>query len=392
MRKLCHRPWFLPILFLACLIGFSCTPSGDDDSAGPGDDDVAGDDDAAVDDDSTVDDDTATDDDTAPDDDAQPDDDTTLNPTCQWTVMDSGTKIDLYTAWGASPTDVYAGGGIPFETNGVVLHYDGTTWSSSFSIPYLPVASLWGASSTDIYAVAGGDIAMGAVFRDDGSHWKLAKIVWMSVLSSIWGSSPTDIYAAGMSAASPSPLDWTAVVYHFDGQQWTKTLLGSWLSIFYAISGSSASNVFAVGSDFEGEIAARFDGQTWSDISTGLSTMPETSMYGVWVASESDAWAVGDNPDDSGESKVFHYDGSSWSPQAIPAGNQLSGIWGSSPTDIFTVGYSNLTGNCVILHYDGSSWSPMKCDQGQILVGVWGTSSCNVFAVGSGGTILHYGK
>ena len=45
----------------------------------------------------------------------------------------------------------------------------------------------------------------------------------------------------------------------------------------------------------------------------------------------------------------------------------LSGIWGSSASDVFAVG-----GNGTVLHYDGSSWSPMTSGTSNAFNGVSG--------------------
>jgi hypothetical protein len=38
----------------------------------------------------------------------------------------------------------------------------------------------------------------------------------------------------------------------------------------------------------------------------------------------------------------------------LPQGNPLHGVWGSSGSDVFAVGWDG-----TIVHYDGSSWSSM---------------------------------
>jgi hypothetical protein len=43
-----------------------------------------------------------------------------------WSAMDSGTTEDLYGVWGSSASDVFAVG-----WNGTILHYDGSTWTST---------------------------------------------------------------------------------------------------------------------------------------------------------------------------------------------------------------------------------------------------------------------
>jgi hypothetical protein len=65
--------------------------------------------------------------------------------------------------------------------------------------------------------------------------------------------------------------------------------------------------------------------------------------------------------------------------------NDLDGVWGSSGSDVFAVGYDG-----TILHYDGSDWSSMTSGTSNWLEVVWGSSGSNVFAVGEGGTILHH--
>jgi hypothetical protein len=66
-----------------------------------------------------------------------------------------------------------------------------------------------------------------------------------------------------------------------------------------------------------------------------------------------------------------------------PQGNPLIDIWGSSSTDVFSVGTAG-----TILHYDGKAWSKMTTPTTNELLGVWGSSSSDVFVVGGEGTIL----
>jgi len=43
-----------------------------------------------------------------------------------------------------------------------------------------------------------------------------------------------------------------------------------------------------------------------------------------------------------------------------------------------------------VLHYDGSEWKLMHSGVTENLFGVWGLAPDNVFAVGFGGVVLHY--
>lgn len=62
--------------------------------------------------------------------------------------------------------------------------------------------------------------------------------------------------------------------------------------------------------------------------------------------------------------------GAGWEWQnPFPCGNGIIGIWGSSGTDVFAVGW-----NGTIIHYDGSSWSSMNSGTIYDLHDIWGSS------------------
>jgi uncharacterized repeat protein (TIGR01451 family) len=101
-------------------------------------------------------------------------------------------------------------------------------------------------------------------------------------------------------------------------------------------------------------------------------------LSGIWGSSGSDVFAVGR------AGTILHYDGADWSAMSSGTTEPLYGLWGSS--DVFAVGHRG-----TILHYDGAAWSPMSSGTTEWLYGVWGSAGTDVFAVGDDGTILHYG-
>jgi hypothetical protein len=115
---------------------------------------------------------------------------------------------------------------------------------------------------------------------------------------------------------------------------------------------------------------------------------PGSSTNGVWCSSSSDVFVVG--YDGKSGALLLHFDGKAWSDMGTDS-YWCNAVWGpgagdgGAATDVFAVGpYGR------ILHYDGSVWSPMKNDTHQTLVAVAGSSGRDVFAVGESGTILHY--
>ena len=76
-----------------------------------------------------------------------------------------------------------------------------------------------------------------------------------------------------------------------------------------------------------------------------------------------------------------------WQVVDTPTEHQLTGIWGSSDTDVYAVGKS-----ATILHFDGDDWSLMEYPVGApagSLGDVTGSPEGDeVYAVGDGGTIV----
>ena len=146
-----------------------------------------------------------------------------------------------------------------------------------------------------------------------------------------------------------------------------------------AVWGSSPSDVFAVG--FNGAIF-HFDGTSWSPQVSGTPL----HLHAVWGSSSTDVFAAGGTETYSGQQVILHFDGTAWEVVYHFTGSKaLYGVWGSSPTDVFAVGGYDGT----ILPYDGITWSDQTSDTPTHLFGVWGSSSTDVFAVGNS-TILHY--
>ncbi len=141
----------------------------------------------------------------------------------------------------------------------------------------------------------------------------------------------------------------------------------------------SPSEVFVLGTGVR-----HFDGSTWTD-----HPSPQTNLlHDLWGTSPGDLYLVGyEFAGDRGT--IHHYDGSTWTFMESVTGQTLNGVWGSSPTDVFAAG-----GNGTILYYDGTSWTPMTSGTTNDLAAVWGLSPTDVYAAGGAdmteGIVLHY--
>ena len=129
----------------------------------------------------------------------------------------------------------------------------------------------------------------------------------------------------------------------------------------------------------------QYNGKTWNTI----YSINGGELSGIWGSSVSNIFAVGvftDLLNGRSVGVILHYIGSGWSHTTdLPPDNFLTGIWGSNGENVYVVGDGG-----TIWRYDGNGWSSPPSGTSVDLSGVWGSSATNVFAVGKGGTILHY--
>jgi hypothetical protein len=198
-------------------------------------------------------------------------------------------------------------------------------------------------------------------------------------LKGVWGSSETDVFAVGENG----------MILHYDGVEWTK-MKSPTTEHLYGVWGSSETDVFAVG---ENGMILHYDGFTWSaDVESGTNA----GLRAIWGTGSNDIYSVGDS------GTILHYDGGSWSGSESNSTAWLLGLWGTSDTNVYAVGgfYDGVGGwfhpdswsGGVILHYDGTVWSEIKTDIDNRLFSIWGSSESDIYTVGAQATILHYGE
>ncbi len=118
-----------------------------------------------------------------------------------------------------------------------------------------------------------------------------------------------------------------------------------------------------------------YEDSAWSPMTSGSTEQ----LSGVWGSGPSDVFAVGSS------GTILHYDGSTWSLMSSGTSQDLYDVWGSDAADLWVTGDAG-----TILHYDGSTWSATTSSTMGALLGVWGNGPADVFAVGESGTIVHY--
>ena len=198
---------------------------------------------------------------------------------------------------------------------------------------------------------------------------------------SVTGTAADDVWMMG-SADALGPT-----VLHYDGAGWTRhapespgDLWWSWLP-----PQPAASVLWAVGA---GGRVLRFDGAAWSEAITD----PAITLFGVWGTSESDVWTVGGDIGGSGSGgAIFHWDGAAWSQASLPPGaaaqQSIFKVWGTGPDDVWACG-----NNGTLVHFDGSAWSDVPSGSDRTLLTLHGTGPGDIYVVGGLGNaaVLHW--
>ena len=198
-------------------------------------------------------------------------------------------------------------------------------------------------------------------------------------LYAVWGSSAHDVFAVG------------AKMLHYDGNGWTEMLNREFSDVW----GSGPNDVFAVGG---GGTVFHYDGDVWLPMASGT----DAGLRGIWGSSSSDVFAVGD-----GEI-ILHYDGNSWeamtmqTPAHVSDSSNLVAVWGSSASDVYAVGHGPPDPpfplpNSYLLHYNGDEWTPVSPGLAIGAYDIWGSGPEDVYLVGNdtnrhdtAGAISHY--
>ena len=354
----------------------------------------------------------------------------------QWVHLPSGTNTSLYTIWGTSSENIYAGGAE------VLMRYDGRQWSYYDLSADVAIRSIWGTSDDNIFAVGseridGDPYHNGIILHYDGAQWSVihrnhqarrffdvfglpsGEIYTVSCYSLYifngtgWEALPGSPGGDGIWATSPDNIfvnNGTNYIHHYNNGSWTSTELNGMGVTSDAIWGRSSTEVYIVG--VYGTVFV-FNGSDWIPMHSttaahlfSVAGYGETGLIAVgssgatqhfdgteWRSgtrgSVSDMFAVWGNSSDNiffagASDSIYHYDGIEVRGIHSNLNNTINDMWGFAGDTLFAVGL-----NGSIAMFDGTRCSSMDSGTDTHFRGVWGTSPSNVFAVGSH-ALLHY--
>ncbi|MDD3814611.1 MAG: hypothetical protein PHZ02_08190 [Desulfocapsaceae bacterium] len=285
-----------------------------------------------------------------------------------WSYMETGladgiwNSTIIYGVWGYSPGNLFAVGYKSGDSNEDIFLRctDGTNWGEITNFPgveFFPTA-IWGVSGGLMY-IAGSDGIYS--LTSGGSTW-VQVLADSNGISDIWGTDGSDIWAVGDR------------IYHFNGSSWSTVIsnvdpANQWGEL-NSVSGSSTSNVLAVGSS--GRIL-RYQGSAWSS----MTTIPEYTIYDLWHDSDTSLCAVGEN------GLIIHSNGTSWTPMASATNKSLAAVCGWGNGHFLAAGVGG-----TVQYYNGSFWTLLTSNTTEDLNDVWCLAPDSAYVVGSNGKIL----
>jgi len=235
----------------------------------------------------------------------------------------SGPAPALNAIWGSSSDEVWIVGAA-----GTVLRFGGAGFATIGVSTSADLHAVWGSSTSNLFIV--GDA--GTTRHFDGQRWSSADVGAEHALHGVWGASATSVWAVG---SVPVLAQWGGAEAEI--LRWNPGT-GGWVretafleergaAHFSAISGSSASDVWAVGAKFPSgaaagfAYAAHFDGTRWTPAETEEDVRISRSYSDVVAhapGASTGAWIAG------GRGGAVLYDGTTWSAAAADTAGLLA--------------------------------------------------------------------
>jgi hypothetical protein len=236
--------------------------------------------------------------------------------------------------WGSDPNEVFAIG------SGAILRYNGASWSDVSGPVFNPPVSsfgyndVWGVGH-DLF-VAGhlnrGTSATSLLAHFNGAEWSEMPVpdLWdHPQFTGLAGTSPSDVWAIGWAFKCEDCNNVTSMVLHYNGSAWSESLTSGY-DEYNGIWALAPNNVWIAGGNEEFPIIEHFDGTSWSR--EEVTDHWAERLNQVWGSSASDVYMVG-------SSFSLHYNGTSWTRIEGVSGRI---VWGTSSHDVFVVGENEI--------------------------------------------------
>ncbi len=279
---------------------------------------------------------------------------------------------DIHAVWGSTSKNVFIVGGWGYygiNRGHILQHNNKKTWKVLTKPPNAyrawinELRGVWGTSKKDYYVVGERNFAVskqkwiGPLIRyNERNHFEPdnpRQYTENSTLYDIWGSSPSDVYTVGTALEE--------VCVAAERRCAARKRICREECIEYAAY--DYTNIM------------HYDGNNWTLIETGV----DADLYSVWGSSANDVFAVGTS------GTILHYDGNSWTQMSSTTENDLNALWGFAADNVYAVG-----DNGTVLNYDGNAWSAIERPTSENLNAIWGPSDDRIYIAGNNGTLILY--
>lgn len=263
------------------------------------------------------------------------------------------------------------------------LHFGrGVNRTSVFGKPLCCAKRLVAASALSLSVVCA-SCSSGVTAVSTPSTSGTAQVVFdqlKAAILSVSGTASDDVYAVGA-----DPGDGLGpYVLHYDGAAWKRLVSGASGDLWWVSVNMIDGAFYMAGGEGKVLRYTPANGQF-----ENLAVPGGPSLFGVWGSSSTDLWTVGgylDDPDAGGV--IARFDGQVWTeldlsgiaPDGLPT---LYKVWGRGPADVYAVGRRGL-----ILHFDGASWSRVSNDTERTLFTIHGNDSEVVATGGAGKAVI----
>jgi len=203
-----------------------------------------------------------------------------------------------------------------------------------------------------------------------------------AALLSVTGTSASDVYAVG---ADPPNDNFGPYFLHFDGNRWQRLNTGATGTLWWVSVTPIDGSLYMAG---ENGLILQFDLTTRQF--TRHVTPGTPTIFGIWGTRADSIWAVGGdrNASDDSNGFIWHYDGTTWKAEDLsgidPNGIPLRfKVWGRADDDVYAVGQRGM-----ILHYDGTGWAQITSNSIRPLITVHGNATETVAVGGFGDGVV----
>lgn len=215
------------------------------------------------------------------------------------------------------------------------------------------IVDVSGSSSNDVYALG----LVGSLFHYDGTQWTASVVLPTNVLwSALWCASPNDIFLAAYAHGERGSI------YHFDGTVLTlqvDDLPGRIRDIW----GSARDNVYVVGDN--GAIL-HYDGISWETVDSGTSE----GIREIWGLPTGELFTVLYHEYGIVRNEVMYNNGSSWK-TLLSSRHGILDVWASSLQNMYVIDDDQ------VLRYDGENWTAVLTGVEQAKI--WGSVEGDVY-------------